>query len=191
MTPRPPPAKRNVELKARLPDIAWARQVAGGLATARLPDQHQVDTYFVCRYGRLKLREIDGVRAELIGYERPDQQAPKASHYRLVPVSDAAAMKQLLAETLGIRLVVEKRREIYLHHHVRIHLDRVVGLGAFMEFEAVLGPEDDVAQGEAQLRSLQSLFGIAAADLITGSYADLAEAAAAAVRPGGTGEGAC
>jgi len=34
---------------------------------------------------------------------------------------------------------VSKRREIYLWHNVRIHLDAVTGLGSFVEFEAVLG----------------------------------------------------
>lgn len=49
---------RNVELKARLPSLATARDVARRLATARLDDQHQRDTYFHAPEGRLKLREI-------------------------------------------------------------------------------------------------------------------------------------
>ena len=169
--------KQNVELKARLADLDQTRRVAERLATERLPDQHQIDTYFVCRQGRLKLREINGQRAELIGYERADQAEPKPCRYHLIPVADPAALKQLLAATLGIRLVVEKHREIYLHHNVRIHLDRVSGLGTFLEFEAVLGPETDAAQGQQQVHFLRAAFGIEASDLLTGSYADLAEAA--------------
>ena len=38
-----------------------------------------------------------------------------------------------LAEALGVRSVVRKRREIYLYHNVRIHLDEVCDLGRFLE----------------------------------------------------------
>jgi adenylate cyclase class IV len=44
-----------------------------------------------------------------------------------------------------------QRREIYLYHNVRIHLDEVEDLGTFLEFEAVLGPNVDDALGRAQV----------------------------------------
>ena len=70
---------RNIELKARSADPAFARKIAQSLATNRLGIQHQIDTYFCCNYGRLKLREIDALRTELIWYARADQQGPAAS----------------------------------------------------------------------------------------------------------------
>jgi adenylate cyclase, class 2 len=164
---------RNVELKARIQAWDRVRSLAAQLATERLPDQHQIDTYFVCLHGRLKLREIDSQRAELIWYERPDQVEPKACCYCRIPVDDPAAMKHALQAALGIRVVVEKHREIYLFHNVRIHLDQVTGLGTFLEFEAVLGPEATEDEGRRQVEQLQARFGIAPADLLTGSYADL------------------
>ncbi len=163
----------NVELKARIDAGDRVRAVAVQLATARLADQHQIDTYFVCLHGRLKLREIDAQRAELIWYERPDQTAPKPCRYCLIPVDDPAAMKHALQAALGVHVVVEKHREIYLFHNVRIHLDQVTGLGQFLEFEAVLGAEVTEDKGRRQVEQLQAHFGIATADLLTGSYADL------------------
>jgi adenylate cyclase class IV len=62
---------RNIEIKARLSDLAAARQTAAAVATKRLGAQHQVDTYFHCREGRLKLREVDGLSAQLVWYARP------------------------------------------------------------------------------------------------------------------------
>jgi predicted adenylyl cyclase CyaB len=165
--------RTNIELKARLASLETAREVASRLATERLEDQLQIDTYFHCKQGRLKLREIDRERAELIWYERPDQSEPKASNYCLVPVDDPAAAKQALVAALGVRQVVEKHREIYLYHNVRIHLDRVVNLGEFLEFEAVLGPDVSADEGNAQVAYLREQFGIASSDLATGSYADL------------------
>ena len=132
------PPLRNIELKARLPSLAAAREIAAALATSGPERQHQIDTYFACAQGRFKLREIDGQTAQLVAYARPNGSHPRASDYRLVPVADAAALKAALADALGVQVVVEKQREIYLHHNVRIHLDEVLGLGTFLEFEAVL-----------------------------------------------------
>jgi predicted adenylyl cyclase CyaB len=140
-----------------------------------LETQHQVDTYFQCRRGRLKLREINDQRAELIWYERANQKQPTASHYGLVPVDDPMALKQALAATVGIRVIVEKQREIYLHHNVRIHLDRVVDLGTYLEFESVLSDDIDAKSGTAQVNFLIGEFGIAEDDLCTGSYAEMLE----------------
>jgi predicted adenylyl cyclase CyaB len=164
---------RNIELKARLRDLAAARAVAESVATKRLGVQHQVDTYFHCHNGRLKLRQIDRLSAQLVWYARPDQQGPKASDYRLVPVSNPETLKAALTAALGVRGVVEKRREIFLVENVRIHLDEVVGLGQFLEFEAVLGAEHSDADGHAQLDRLTAQFGIRPDDLLSGSYGEM------------------
>ena len=164
---------RNIELKARLADLDAARTVARTIATQRLGVQQQVDTYFHCTYGRLKLREIDGLNAELVWYVRPDRQGPKASDYQLVPVPEPEKFKAVLSGALGVRGVVAKRREILLYHNVRIHLDEVAGLGHFLEFEAVLGPENEEAAGRARLDQLIEKFALDPDDLISGSYGDM------------------
>jgi predicted adenylyl cyclase CyaB len=167
--------RSNIELKARAATLDPLREIARRLATAPPETQHQIDTYFCCRQGRLKLREINGRRAELIWYERPDQQQPKPSRYGLVAIEDPAGLKQALAATVGIRVTVEKRREIYLHDNVRIHLDQVRDLGSFLEFEAVLGPRVDQRQGVEQVARLMEQFSIREEDLCTGSYAEMRE----------------
>lgn len=164
---------RNIELKARLKNLDAARTTARGLATVGLTVQEQVDTYFACREGRLKLREIQGRPAELIWYARPNTPGAKASDYSLIRIEQPEALKAMLAGALGVRGVVRKRREIYLHHNVRIHLDEVAGLGTFLEFEAVLGADVDDAQGHAQLTELAARFAIGPADLLPTSYGDM------------------
>lgn len=164
---------QNVELKARLLDLDAARCVAVSIATQHLGTQHQIDTYFHCRQGRLKLRQINGLSAQLIAYSRPDAEEPKTSDYRLVPVANPETLKAALAAALGVQIVVDKRREIYLVDNVRIHLDEVSGLGQFLEFEAVLGPDVDEVAGQAQLAQLAEKFAIRPADRLAGSYADL------------------
>jgi adenylate cyclase class 2 len=164
---------RNIELKARVADFDAARTVARRIATEHLGTQRQVDTYFHCRHGRLKLREIEGSTGQLVGYARPDEPGPKASDYMLVPIADPGPLKATLAAALGVQCVVEKQREIFLFHNVRIHLDEVKGLGRFLEFEAVLGPEADDAEGRSQVDRLIAEFSIEPGDLLPGSYADM------------------
>jgi predicted adenylyl cyclase CyaB len=164
---------RNIEIKARLADWDAARAVAAGIATKQLGTQHQVDTYFHCRHGRLKLRQIDRLRAELVWYARPDQEGPKPSEYQIAPLAHPETLKAVLAAACGICAVVEKRREIFLYHDVRIHLDDVAGLGRFIEFEAVLGPALDEAAGRAMLDSLMAHFAISPTELLANSYGEM------------------
>lgn len=145
------------------------------MATKHLGVQQQVDTYFRCHRGRLKLRQIDGLSAQLVWYDRPDQKGPKPSQYLLVPVSNPETLKAALAAGLGIQRVVAKRREVFLAGNVRIHLDEVTGLGDFVEFEAALGPGIDQPAARAQVDRLVDQFTIGPGDLLAGSYADMLE----------------
>jgi adenylate cyclase, class 2 len=164
---------RNIELKARLADLDAARQIALSITTNELGVQVQTDTYFHCPTGRLKLRQIDHSPAQLVWYSRPDEEGPKASDYRLVPVTNPETLKGALEAAYGIWCVVCKRREIYLYHNVRIHLDEVERLGTFIEFEAVLGPDVDDQTGHQQLGDLRERFSITDTDLLAVSYSDL------------------
>jgi adenylate cyclase class 2 len=168
--------KRNIEIKARMADLGRARATAERLATARLGIERQRDTYFGCRSGRLKLREIEGRAPQLIAYERADRPDARASDYRLVEIrtQDAAiALSELLDAALGTLVVVEKSREIFLYQNVRIHLDEVAALGSFVEFEAVVGGAADDAAAHEQVGWLIRQFEIGAADLISESYSDM------------------
>jgi adenylate cyclase, class 2 len=137
---------------------------------------HQIDTYFHSRIGRLKLREIRegrSCRAELIAYDRPDRASARESRYHVVPVADAAAMRSALESVLAIRAVVRKRRELWMYHNVRVHLDRVEELGSFVEFEAVLGQSANQALSRKRLRKLCEALSIGPRDQIARSYVDL------------------
>ncbi|HZZ71571.1 MAG TPA: class IV adenylate cyclase [Pirellulales bacterium] len=174
---------RNIELKARLRDLSAARQIAKTLASEPSTLEVQRDTYFFVPHGRLKLREIAGQTAQLVWYRRADTTDAKASDYQLVPIGPAEELGAALAAALGRRVVVDKRREIFLYHNVRIHLDEVADLGSFLEFEAVLGPAVDDAEGHAQLALLARQFQIASEDHLAHSYADLLETARTAPLP--------
>jgi predicted adenylyl cyclase CyaB len=165
--------RRNIELKCRVHDMPAMRRRVEETATEWGGVIHQVDTYFVTSRGRLKLREAEPGEAQLVAYSRADEREARASDYRLVAVNDPEGLKAALAETLTVRTVVQKRRELFLYHNVRIHLDEVTGLGTFLELEAVVGPEADEATCRRRLKTLQEKLDIAAADLLRASYGDM------------------
>ncbi len=169
--------QQNLEIKARVADVERLTQLAQQLATDVLPIERQLDTYFCCTNGRLKLREIElacGERtARLIHYLRADLEAAKPSHYRITPVVDAASFRAVLTSAYGVWRTVEKRREVFLYENVRIHIDRVTGLGNFMELEAVQSSATDPREQEALVERLATWLGIGENDLLTGSYSDL------------------
>jgi predicted adenylyl cyclase CyaB len=78
-----------------------------------------------------------------------------------------------LEAALGALVVVEKSREVFLYHNVRIHLDEVAALGSFIEFEAVVGGATHDAAAHKQVAWLVEQFEITAADLISESYSDM------------------
>lgn len=171
MTAAPTQAKANLEIKARCTDLADARARAERVATEYLGVDHQVDTYFVTRSGRLKLRESSLSGAHLVPYLRPDVAGTRRSDYRIIPVPDPVGTKALLAELLGVHRIVDKQREIFLADNVRIHLDRVKGLGTFLELEAVF--DGDPAREAGEQRKVDALMkelGVAAEDLLATSY---------------------
>lgn len=133
----------------------------------------QRDTYFGATHGRLKLREEEGAVAQLVSYLRPDRPGSRESRYRLVPVERPDELKAALSDSLGVVAVVAKRRRLFLWENVRIHLDRVEGLGDFIELEAVASPDSDLSREEKQVRDLRALLGIGDGDLLGVSYCDL------------------
>ena len=165
--------RRNVELKARDRDPAHSLAICRELADAV---DHGVlwqrDTYFHVPHGRLKLREERPGGATLIQYQRPDDADAKLSAYRLIGVDDAEACRAGLDAALRTRVVVEKERHLFLWRQVRIHLDRVAGLGAFIEFEAVAPASSDLTEEHRLVAELRHAFGIGGEDLVAVGYAD-------------------
>jgi predicted adenylyl cyclase CyaB len=166
--------RANLELKARCADLDRARARAREVATAWVGAEEQIDTYFVTSAGRLKLRQSSSSGAQLIPYFRPDERAAKRSDYQVIEVEDGPGLARMLSAMLGVHRVVRKRREIALYENVRIHLDRVEGLGTFLELEAVWdGGEAGLAAQEQKLAFLRERLGVRDEDVIAGSYETL------------------
>ena len=165
----------NIEIKARARDFNAIRARAEELSDTPVEVIPQVDTFFSTNRGRLKLRELSPSRAQLIYYERPDQDGPKRSDYHLFETDDPVNLKTTLSLALGERGVVRKTRYLYLVGQTRVHLDDVDGLGQFMELEVVLDPHQADSDGQVIAEELMVKLGIEKGDLLEGAYMDLME----------------
>jgi adenylate cyclase class IV len=168
---------RNVEIKARVADPSALRARAAALADGGPVEIAQDDTFFPCPNGRLKLRAFGPGDAagpgELIFYQRADRAGPKTSVYRRTPTADPEGLREALTQAWGAVGRVRKQRTLYRVGRTRVHLDRVEGLGDFVELEVVLADGEAPAAGEAEAQALMARLGIDAAALVEGAYLDL------------------
>ncbi len=163
---------RNIEAKFRVHDFAAAERAASRLGYARRDTLRQRDTFFTVARGKLKLRE-ESSGAALIYYRRGGQDSLMVSDYEIVPVADPARIRAILTDALGVLAEVRKERILLTRANVRLHLDRVDGLGEFGEIEAVVGPAAAEAACHAAVAELLAALNVGAADLIGVSYFEL------------------
>lgn len=163
----------NIEIKAHCANPQAIRNILRSHNADFRGTDRQIDTYFKVNHGRLKLREGQ-IENYLVYYEREDQKRPKQSDVILCPSVPNVSLKEILAKSLGVLVVVEKQREIYFIDNVKFHLDTVKHLGSFVEIEAI---DRDGAVGKdrlfAQCQFFLELFNIPPEDLVSGSYSDL------------------
>lgn len=163
----------NVEIKASCDDQASIRQILKDKQADFKGVDHQIDTYFNVPKGRLKLRQ-GNIENNLIHYNRSNQSGPKTSEVSLFACKDGAALKQTLSEALEVKVVVDKKREIYFIENVKFHLDQVEQLGTFVEIEAIdTDGRYSMVDLQEQCEYYLALFNIQEKDLITHSYSDL------------------
>lgn len=168
----------NVEIKARLDDFERVRARVESLAEAAVEVLHQEDVFFQVEAGRLKLRTLGERRGELIHYLRADEAGPRASEYTIAPTSDPAALRRILCAVLEVRGTVRKERLLYHLGQTRVHLDRVEGLGTFLELEVVLRPDQPVEQGVRIAREIMERLEIPEDALVRVSYLDMLQSRA-------------
>ena len=163
----------NIEIKAKCRNPDEVREYLRKRKAEYKGTDHQTDTYFNVQNGRLKLRE-GNIENNLIFYERNDQPGARASNFQLVNFTDPVRLKEVMIKSLGIKAIVEKKREIYFVGNVKFHIDEVSGLGNFVEIEASdlyaeVSKEELQRQCEFYLQELR----IKEQDLIAVSYSDM------------------
>jgi len=163
----------NYEFKARCSDIEKLEALLLSLQPSFIGTDHQTDTYFDVRCGRLKLRE-GNIENSLIHYDRTNSAGAKTSRVILYQHQPDKSLKEILSKALGVKVVVDKQRKIYFVDNVKFHFDKVKELGSFVEVEAIdkdgsVGIEKLIEQCNQYIQ----LFGISEDQFIAESYSDL------------------
>ena len=162
---------QNLELKARISSISKAVYVTRQLHAQAKGDLRQRDIYYKVSRGRLKLRIINSRSAELIFYTWPNRKGSRYSDYFVLPVKDAILANALCTAAFGQKIVVEKKRRLFLYKNSRIHLDIVRGLGTFIEFEVLV--KHGKKNAKKLLELLSAEFKIKRNAIVGVSYSDL------------------
>ncbi len=160
-----------IEIKARVSSLDPIREKILSWGAMLQGTYLQTDTYFNTASDRLKMRRVAGEpTALLIYYDREDIPDPKQSDILIVETGEPETLKAILGRSIGVKVTVEKTREIYQHQGTQVHLDEVEGLGTFIEFERHI---TDLPEDRRVLEDLMEELNIKAEDLVTVSYSDL------------------
>ena len=163
----------NFEFKAKASNLEELEIRLLKLDPLFVGEDKQTDTYFNVQTGRLKLRE-GNIENSLIYYERSDTAGAKQSDVLLYQHPADKNLKEILSKVHGIFVVVSKIRRIYFVDNVKIHFDKVDGLGTFLEVEAIdKSGNMDIQFLRGQCSTYASLFDIKEDEYISHSYSDM------------------
>jgi len=164
---------RNIEIKARIESVDALFSRVAGIASSGPTEILQDDTFFSCPNGRLKLRAFSESDGQLIFYQRADSAGPKESFYVISPTVSPDSLREALSLAYGQCGRVRKHRTLFFVGNTRVHLDRVQGLGHFLELEVVLSETGPTEAGIEVAQELLSRLGISQDQLVNGAYVDL------------------
>jgi len=164
---------KNIEIKARIDSVESLWPLVVKIADEGPIEIIQDDTFFPCPNGRLKLRAFSDLDGQLIFYRRPDSTGPKESFYVISPTGSPDTLRQTLALAYGEGGRVLKQRTLFMVGRTRLHLDKVEGLGDFLELEVVLGEGEPNETGVAIAHALLEKLSVSHHQLIEDAYVDL------------------
>ena len=167
---------RNIEIKAYHSKHKVIRAFLKNNGALFKGIDHQIDTYFAVKTGRLKIRE-GTIENSIVYYCRMNTSGPKLCRYTLLHFEQddhvLKTLKDILTASIDVIAVVDKKREIYYINNVKIHLDTVKDLGTFVEIEAI----ETGNIGEVKLRKQCEYYvtelGIKKENLVQVSYSDM------------------
>jgi adenylate cyclase, class 2 len=163
----------NIAIKARCEDLNSLRAFLIEHQARFVGTDHQEDTYYHVAQGHLKLRQ-GTIENALVHHDRSLHPTGKTVCISRFPVAEGTDLNCILEKALGIKSVVNKKREIYFIDNVKFYLDEVSGLGSFIEIEAMdveeTGDTDELSR---QCCHYREAMGIREEDILANSYSDL------------------
>jgi predicted adenylyl cyclase CyaB len=160
----------NYEIKILLQNKNVMIEKIKSLGGNFVENLHQVDYYFQVGENKEKLRVINDKEFQLIFYNRVEKGGQKKSEYQIQNLTNLEK-NNLLKNKKALR-EIDKKRELWIYKHTRIHLDVVKNLGIFLELETVV---KDISQKEAENEFYEVVkkLEINQKESVVGSYSDL------------------
>ena len=159
----------NLELKVKIDEMEEIRKIISNLSIYS-NTFYQKDTYFLTGKKRVKIRESKN-NNELIYYIREDSISSKNSRYFLLKINNFIIF--LIKKIFKTKVVIEKKRDLYIYKNTRIHLDEVKNLGNFLELETVIKDGSKYKDYEIEHLKLIEHLNLNAMEKIKYSYSDL------------------
>jgi predicted adenylyl cyclase CyaB len=165
---------KNLEIKVATHNIEDIKSKTIKIGAEDFGILYQVDTYFLIGKNRLKLREEKN-RSYLVFYVRPDTLNSKFSKYYIINISlfFSKFIKKSLAFIFGVKVVVNKTRNLFIYKNTRIHLDEVKSLGSYVELETVFKEGGDEEELKKEHNFIIESLSLNKFELVKESYSDL------------------
>jgi predicted adenylyl cyclase CyaB len=107
---------------------------------------------------------------EMISYTRNEKMGRKDSEYKIIKLTPK--QKEILLIQNNPVCFVEKTRELWIYKNTRIHFDKVMGLGDFLELETVVNQKPK-RQSLREFKEVVKLLKLDTKKAISFSYSDL------------------
>ncbi|MCJ7554954.1 MAG: class IV adenylate cyclase [Ignavibacteriaceae bacterium] len=160
---------RNLEIKIKLDSLKDVRQKLKQHRIELKEVLIQKDVYYAVDKGLLKLR-IENGKSSLIYYLRNEKSQKRWSDFKLVKLAEGNHEKFFI-KFLNTENTVSKIRELYLYNDTRIHLDKVKGLGSFIELETIV--VNGLKDAEKRFAIMIKVLDLKTDNQIRASYRDL------------------
>ncbi len=126
---------QNLEIKVKLTSFNKVKAVLKKIGARKTATLKQKDIYYKNKTGLLKLR-IENGKSSIIKYARTEKSSDRFSNYSVLHFEEDAV--KFFDGILTVETVVDKTRELYMYKNTRIHLDKIKGLGNFLELETLV-----------------------------------------------------
>lgn len=165
---------KNIELKISVDNHQEIIKSLRVIKAKNLGILIQKDTYYNCPSGRLKLREINNKKYELIFYKRPNLKESKISDIDIINLNkkNNTQFNLFLSKAFGVFVIVNKKRNFWLYKNTRILLDDVKNLGKFLEIETVV-KNNNMINAKKEYNEVCSMLNLIKYKRIEKSYSDL------------------
>ena len=127
---------QNLEIKVKVVNFDSIKDRLGFSKYEKTLEQ--TDTYFLVGKIQLKIRETE-TNAEIISYIRKIENGTMESAYYRINIfgNSLNFIKSIFSFIFVTKVIVIKKRDLYVYKNTRIHLDTVENLGKFIELETV------------------------------------------------------